>query len=257
MQELHEVTITGLACITPRGDFALAAPPTPDTLPTERPETGEIPDFKLENYLTSSKTYLDRCSALALAGCAFALRDSGIALNEETAPRAGITLGTHLGCLSTMKAFYDKIAASGPRLANPILFSHSYFNSPISLCAIEFGLKGYHSTLCSGENGGLDAIRTAYDAIRLGHADIMLCGGVEALTPERRLFEPQQTPGEAAVFLILENSRVAQERGATYTVPLAEETFLAAAARHPETATLFGHCGAATSGLAFALSLPA
>lgn len=256
MQELHEVSITGLACITPLGDFTLAAPPMRGTLSTERPENGEIPEFRLDNYLTSSKTYLDRCSALALAGCAHALRDAGIPLSEEIASRAGITLGTHLGCLATMKAFYDKVAANGARVANSIHFSHSYFNSPISLCAIEFGLKGYHTTVCSGENGAIDAIRTAYDAIRLGHADIMLCGGVEALTPERRLFEPQQAPGEAAVFVVLENTRVAQERGAANSVALGEVTLHAAAAHQAEAASLFGHCGAATSGLAFALTLP-
>ena len=159
-----------------------------------------IEEFKIENYPLSPKTYLDRASALALAGSALAMRDAKIEWPVENAEDFGLTLGTHLGCLDTMKGFWEDASYKGVRLAKPLLFSHSYVNSPISLCAIEFGLQGYHATFCAARNSGLEAMRAAFDAIRLGHAETMLCGGVEALTPARELCEPSENLGEGRRF---------------------------------------------------------
>jgi len=256
MQKLREVVITGMGAITVAGDWTLQSG-VPES--KVRLNSGVLfrDDFKLGNYLTSSKTYLDRCSSLALAGCALALGDAQVSfpLDDETSLSFGITLGTHLGCLTTMKAFWDKIAASGVRGANSILFSHSYFNSPISLCAIEWNLRGYHATFCAREASGLEAARAAFDAIRLGHADAMLCGGVEAASAERELFEPQSpedSQAEAAAFFVLESADFADARGAARRVSIVESAF--ENLDFPAARERFGDCGGATSALALALA---
>jgi 3-oxoacyl-(acyl-carrier-protein) synthase len=249
MRELSNVVSTGMGAITSRGDVTLRGA---STLSLHGEARSQIENFALETYLASPKTYLDRCSALALAGSALALRDAGIegAVSEEN---FGITLGTHLGCIETMKNFWDKTAEKGVRLANPLLFSHSYFNSPISLCAIEFGLKGYHATFCAREYSGAQAVRAAFDAIRLGHADAMLCGGVEALTPTRELCENGKAIGEASTFFVLENSEHASSRGVVSALPVDESWFKNLASQVEEIHTRFGNCGGATSTLALAL----
>jgi 3-oxoacyl-[acyl-carrier-protein] synthase II len=257
MKELQSVVLTGLGAITARGDITLHGNSTPrgdSTLQGEvapaRAGAGAIEGFALETYLDSQKTYLDRCSALALAGSALALRDAGIEwpVAEE---RFGITLGTHLGCLETMKGFWDKATEKGVRLANALLFSHSYFNSPISLCAIEFGLKGYHTTLCAGHESGLEAVRAGYDAIRLGHANAMLCGGVEALTPARELCEPSEAGlGEAAVFFVLESELHAGRRSApAHHLELTGDFFVMTSQERREAMHDFGDAGGAVSAL--------
>jgi len=250
MNEFNNVVLSGLGAITARGDFSLRDGSTPGEANGEK---FVIENFALENYLSSQKTYLDRCSALALAGCALALRDAQIEppANEE---KFGITLGTHFGCLETMKTFWDKASEKGVRLANPLLFSHSYFNSPISLCAIEFGLKGYHATFCAGEYSGLEAVRAAFDAIRLGHADAMICGGVDAVTPTRLLCTPHEKAGEAAVFFVLESEEHAHRRGAQSTRVITESWF-GIASRAAETQARFGYCGGAQSTLALVQSV--
>lgn len=247
MKELQPVVLTGLGAITARGDFTLHGEGVPHA-PTYEKRT--IENFALENYLESQKTYLDRCSALALAGSTLALRDAGVEW-PVTNERFGITLGTHLGCLETMKGFWDKATEKGVRLANALLFSHSYFNSPISLCAIEFGLKGYHTTVCAGHNSGLEAVRAAYDAIRLGHATAMLCGGVEAVTPAREQCEPADAGlGEAAVFFVLESKSHAEERGTSITMEVAETSFATTPEEQAGVLQEFGDCGGAQSVLA-------
>jgi len=204
----HSIVLTGYAAITARGDFTARGKSTfPATI-----GGGMIEGFDLRNYPVSKKTYLDRSSALALAGAELALQDAGISHPPQNAARFGITLGTHYGCIDTMKSFWDNLSAKGARFANPLLFSHSYFNSPISLCAIEFGLQGYHNTVCAQAGSALEAVRLAHDAIAAGHADAMLCGGVDAWTNARQQMDPADAPGEGSVFFVLEKSTLAYER---------------------------------------------
>src|SRR5688572_7663663 len=104
MNELRTVVLTGMGAITSRGDWTLQHQ---STLIVSQNSDFAIADFALDKYLTSQKTYLDRCSALSLAGCAFALNDAGVAW-PVAHERFGITLGTHFGCIETMKGFWDK-----------------------------------------------------------------------------------------------------------------------------------------------------
>ena len=235
MKTPFAVKVTGFGAITARGDWSFNAPPAP-----RDGEGFAIEDFRLENYLATPKTYLDRASALALAGCALSLRDAG--LEGPFGEDFGITLGTKFGCVETMRGFEAKLAESGPRAVSPLLFSHSYFNSPISLCAIEWGLKGTHGTFC-GANAGLDAVFAAQDAIALGHAKTMLCGGVEALSPARKLAGEGENSGEASVFLVLERAD-ADGQGRSF-----EEFFGENSAANSLLAQ-FGDCGALNGLLA-------
>ena len=245
----ESIVVTGYSAITAWGDFSsrgestFAAAPMDIDRSLSGAEANAIADFDIKDYPVSPKTYLDRCSALALAAAALALQDAEISHPPENPARFGITLGTHYGCIDTMKTFWDNLAEKGARHANALLFSHSYFNSPISLCAIEFGLQGYHNTVCAGSNSGLEAIRLAHDAIAAGHADAMLCGGVDALTETRTMMNPTETASEAAVFLMLEKSTFAKARGAKVLLEI-DESFW-----ENTSESTFGDCGAASSAL--------
>jgi len=236
------IVVTGYSAITARGDFSSRGKSTFQRSPSGA-EANAIAGFDIKNYPVSQKTYLDRCSALALAAAALALQDAEISHPPQNAARFGITLGTHYGCIETMKSFWDNLAEKGARHANALLFSHSYFNSPISLCAIEFGLQGYHNTVCAGSRSGLEAIRLAHDAIAADHADAMLCGGVDALTEARTTMNPTENANEAAVFLVLEKSTFAKARGAKVLLKMDESSW----ENVPEGT--FGNCGAANSVL--------
>jgi 3-oxoacyl-[acyl-carrier-protein] synthase II len=238
----ESIVLTGYSAITARGDFSSRGESTfRDAAADSR--SGLIANFDIKNYPVSPKTYLDRCSALALAAAALALQDAGISHPPQNAERFGIMLGTHYGCIDTMKSFWDNLVEKGARHANALLFSHSYFNSPISLCAIEFGLQGYHNTVCAGSNSGLEAIRLAHDAIAAGHADAMLCGAVDALTETRTMMNPTENASEAAVFFTLEKSTFANARGAKVLLEI-DELFW-----ENTSESTFGDCGAANSVL--------
>jgi 3-oxoacyl-(acyl-carrier-protein) synthase len=238
----ESIVVTGYYAITARGDFSSRGKSTFGDTPADS-HSGVIANFDIKNYPVSPKTYLDRCSVLALAAAVLALQDAEISHPPKNPARFGITLGTHYGCIHTMKNFWGILAEKGARHANALLFSHSYFNSPISLCAIEFGLQGYHNTVCAGSRGGLEAVRLAHDAIAAGHADAMLCGGVDALTEARTTMNPTETASEAAVFLVLEKSTFAEERSAKVLSKIDEKFW------EKTSESIVGDCGAAGSAL--------
>jgi 3-oxoacyl-(acyl-carrier-protein) synthase len=254
-RELHEVVLTGMGGITARGDMTLQ-----NTTKLDDTRTFTLPDFKLENYLSSQKTYLDRCSALALAGCALALRDAGLSwpLNDDMSTHDALC-GHHTWHASRLHRNHESVLGQSHRARHtsgqPAAVLTFLLQHAISLCAIEFGLKGYHTTFCAGTQSGIEAVRAAYDAIQLGHAAMMLCGGVEAWTPTRALLEADSNAsiqlGEASVFFVLEGAHHAQARNAVHRIPL-HNRVLQQAASDQSLYENYGNCGGAISALSLA-----
>lgn len=145
---------------------------------------GEIFDFVLKDYFSKPKGYLDRATQFAFAGAALALQDADMSLPSPRGERCGIALATETGCLETAGKFYADYLAKGVRFVKPILFPHTYSNTSISMLAIEYGLRGPHLAFASGEAAGSQAIQAAAEKIRMGRADIMVTGGMEALSRE-------------------------------------------------------------------------
>ena len=194
-----KISVVGVGAITPSGDWegARFSPRQNDEFSSDDFSVGAI---AREKYPLAPKTYLDRASELALCAASLALRAAN--LSAPLGSDCGLALGTRFGCVETMRGFEDKLHQSGARGASPLLFSHSYFNSPAALIAIEWAISGYHAPLC-GPDAGWQAVQMGRDAIALGHADIMLCGGVEALS-DARAWAAESAPAEGAFFAVLQ-----------------------------------------------------
>lgn len=243
------VVVTGYGAVSALGSGAAFAPAlaaggsgiTEVTTfdPGETPSVlvAEIPEFAVEEYVESAKTYLDRASAFALAAGALALRDAGLNVAPGEGNRFGLSFGTAFGCLATMGTFWEGVLTKGPRLASSLLFTHSYVNTPVSLAAIEFNLSGPHGCFCTGAAASGHALADAVTQLRLGRADAMLAGGSEALSPflyaaasaagwlspagggteGLRPFAPTRNGtvlGEGGAMLLLEREEQARARGA-------------------------------------------
>jgi len=186
--------------------------------PADHP-TAEVRNFDLDALLPSVKTYLDRASAFTLAAGQLALADAGLTPETIDRRRAGVVLGSEFGCLNTMQIYTAALQQKGARLANPLLFSHMYVNTPTSLAAIEFGLGGHHGTF-AGSGAGRQALESAVEALQLGRADMLLAAGVDAISePLYRALAAEGTLdgplGEGACALVLETAECAAARGAT------------------------------------------
>lgn len=167
--------------------------------------------FRVEDYLESQKGYLDRASGFLFAAAALSLEDAGLDPASANRTRFATAAGSVHGCLSTMRAFFQDVAAKGPRFAKPVLFPHAYHNTPLSLLCIEYGLRGPSSHFSSGPEAGLQAIAWAAEQIALGRADLALAGGFEALCGLALTDGPA---GEGAAMLVLESPEHARGRGA-------------------------------------------
>ena len=245
-----EVVITGLGPISAIGigreDFfgglaeervGIRPAETLDTSALSSRMAAECLDFCIEDYLESEKTYLDRTSAFALAGCQLALDDAGLDARAMDHERIGLSLGTGYGCLKTMHEYYARVAAKGPRFASSVLFAHSYANTPASLVSIEYRIMGPTNTVCTGAASALSAIAYAFDLLRHDRIDAMLAGGVDSasqplldglsaegmLSPTddgeeaARPFDARRNGfvlGEGAGLVLLEQAECAEQRGA-------------------------------------------
>ncbi len=204
-------------------------------IPEGAPAWGfEALDFRLSDYIASVKGYIDRCSAMALGAGKAALDRSGLKAGADGC-EIGLCYATTFGCLDSMELFWAKTKGGNPRFAPPMPFTHAYANSPSSILAIEFGLRG-HSIVFSGDvSCGLLAVARAADAIRLKESRAILAGASEALSAPRwrhhwaegELSENGRwialeeagskagiVPGEGAAFLVLESAGDAAARGA-------------------------------------------
>jgi len=137
-------------------------------------------DFEVEEYLETTKNYLDRNSALAFGAARLALEQAGLPIDGTLVTETGLVTGTAYGNLETMLAFFGRALEKGLKLAPPILAPHTFTNTTNSLLAIEYGIRGFNWNFCSGMVAGMDAILAARDALMHRKAERVLSGGSEA-----------------------------------------------------------------------------
>lgn len=197
---------------------------------------------------------MPRAVQLALAGAQLAWQDAAIEADRE---RVGVVVGTGLGNLDLTIASGDRLQ-KGERVS-PITAFRSFAHAAACEIARALDLRGPIQTVTSGCNAGADALGLALDWIRLGRADVVVVGGVEAelnhgfirvMEAARALstswnHEPSaasrpfdrgrdgNVPGEGAAFLVLEEPGHARARRAAVRAELLGFANAAAGDRPP------------------------
>jgi 3-oxoacyl-[acyl-carrier-protein] synthase II len=181
---------------------------------------------------------MDRFSQLALSAARMAEADSGISIEGE-AERVGAAIATGIGGLSAFEDCLQVLIERGPDRTSPFSIVQIIPNMAAAWISMELGTRGplaTETTACAASNM---AIGDGMDAIRLGRADVMFCGGTEApitrvgiagFTAMRALSQRNDDPkrgsrpfdagrdgfvmGEAGAVLVLEELEHARARGA-------------------------------------------
>src|SRR3954470_12927867 len=140
----------------------------------------EVKDFDAADVIDQkSARRMDRCTHLVLAAARQAERDSRLDVAAES-ERTGTAIGTALGGVHSFEQTVLQLANRGPDRVGPFSIVQTLPNLPAGWVSIELGTRGpllVQSTACAASNM---AIGDATDAIRLGRADVMFCGGTEA-----------------------------------------------------------------------------
>ena len=146
---------------------------------------GEISDLDARAALPGIKTgTLYRTAQLSCVATKLGLDDAGIELNEATKPRIGVMIGNTLGAMHTYSEFYRTALTGGYVAARPLDFANIIPITAAGYISVLLGISSFNGVISSGELSSLDAIKYGASFIRNGQADMVVAGGVEAISLE-------------------------------------------------------------------------
>ena len=141
----------------------------------------EADSFDPSNWLDKRNVRkLDRFTQFAVAAARMAEADSGIDVASEP-DRVGASIATAQGGVASLAAC---CAQADSLRIQPSLVTAFMPNMAAGWVSMELGATGPVTAPCEACAASAMAIGDGYDAIRLGRAEVMLCGGSEAgITP--------------------------------------------------------------------------
>src|SRR5919201_503671 len=255
----RRVVVTGLGAVSPLGNDVettwrnltageSGAGPITHFDATDYPVSFacELKDFDPTKWIERKQARrMDRFAQMIVAAARQAEADSGIDIADEAA-RVGASIATGIGGLQSYQDCYDTLLERGPDRVNPFAIPAIIPNMGAGWVSMELGTRGPLASQCTACAASNMAIGDGTDQIRLGRADMMLCGGTEAAVNEigiagfgamralsRRNDDPKRASrpfdaerdgfvmGEAAAVVVLEGLDHAQARGAKIYAELA------------------------------------
>lgn len=146
---------------------------------------GLVKDFNCEEYMTKKDARkMDLFIQYGIAAGVQALKDSGIEVTEENAPRIGVAIGSGIGGLGLIETNHHALLEKGPRKISPFFVPSTIVNMIAGHMSIMHGLRGPNIAISTACTTGLHNIGHAARMIAYGDADAMLAGGAEkASTP--------------------------------------------------------------------------
>jgi 3-oxoacyl-[acyl-carrier-protein] synthase II len=247
----RRIVITGIGAVTPLGNDIettwtnlisgrSGAGPITQFDATGYPVTFacEVKDFDPTEWMDRKQSRrMDRFAQLVLAAARQAETDSGLDIAAE-AERIGAAVATGIGGLQSFQDCRDVLRDRGPDRVNPFSIPEIIPNMGAAWVSMELGTRGPLSSQCTACAASNMSIGDGMDAIRLGRAEVMLCGGTEAPVTEvgiagfsamralsRRNDDPERASrpfdagrdgfvmGEGGVILVLEELEHAKARG--------------------------------------------
>jgi 3-oxoacyl-[acyl-carrier-protein] synthase II len=199
----------------------------------------EVKDFDPTDWIDRKEARrLDRFVHLILAAAYQAQADAKLDIHAE-ADDIGASIATGIGGIKSFQDCYDTLITKGPDRVSPFAIPSIIPNLGAGWVSIMLGTRGPLTAQCTACAASNMAIGDGLDAIRLGRANVMLCGGTEAAVNQvgiagfaamRALSQRNDDPkhasrpfdaerdgfvmGEAGAVLVLEELEHAKARGA-------------------------------------------
>ena len=200
----------------------------------------EVKGFDPLNWVEKKEVKkMDRFIQFAVAAADFAMKDSGLVIDEASSEQVGVYIGSGIGGFATIEREHEALLKGGPRKISPFFIPAAIVNLASGWISIRTGAKGPNSATCTACTTSAHAVGDSFRIIQRGEADAMIAGGSEAaITPlgvggfsamralSTRNEEPQRASrpfdrdrdgfviGEGSGVLILEELEHARRRGA-------------------------------------------
>jgi 3-oxoacyl-[acyl-carrier-protein] synthase II len=248
----RRVVITGLGAVTPLGNdvettwrnLVAGESGAAEITAFDHSDYGvhfacELKDFDPKQWIDhKTARRMDRFAQMIVAAARQAEADSGVDVAADP-DLIGASIATGIGGLKSFQDCYDVLRDRGPDRVSPFSIPCIIPNMGAGWVSIELGTKGPLASQCTACAASNMAIGDGFDAIRIGRADVMFCGGTEApITPvgiagfdsmralSRRNDDPTAASrpfdgardglvmGEAGAVIVLEELERAKGRGA-------------------------------------------
>jgi len=141
---------------------------------------GNVDDFDADAYISrKDQRKMDPFIHYGVAAATDALKDSGLEVTEENAPRFGAIIGSGIGGIGTIEKNTKLYLEKGPRKISPFFVPSAIVNMVAGNVSIMLGLQGHNMSPVSACATATHSIGDAARMISYGDADLMLGGGAE------------------------------------------------------------------------------
>ncbi|NBX02875.1 MAG: beta-ketoacyl-[acyl-carrier-protein] synthase II [Alphaproteobacteria bacterium] len=144
---------------------------------------GDMPNaFNADDYIEpKEQKKMGEFIHFAIGAASQAVVDAGIdKLDEETALRTGVMIGSGIGGLNVIEETVLLMKEKGPRRVSPFFIPACLINLASGQVSIKYGFKGPNHSVVTACSTGAHAIGDASRLIMFGDADIMVAGGAES-----------------------------------------------------------------------------
>jgi 3-oxoacyl-[acyl-carrier-protein] synthase II len=197
--ELKRIVVTGLGALTPIGNnvpelwenllngvSGAAAITHFDASNYKSRFACEVKNFDVTQFMDRKEARkLDRYAQFGMVASNEAVRDAGFDFDKLNPERAGVIWASGIGGLNSLT---DEILTfakgdESPRF-NPFFIPKMIADIAAGHISIKYGFQGPNYATVSACASSAHAIADAYNLMKLGKADVMICGGSEAaITP--------------------------------------------------------------------------
>ena len=194
MSKEHRVVITGMGVLSPIGNDAKTSWKNAlngvsgideitriDTSVYKVHLAGELKDFDIEDHIDKKEARrMDRFTQYAVVAAREAVKDAKLNINEDTANRIGVWIGSGIGGMETFELSHSQLLERGPRRVSPFFVPMLIPDMATGQVSIDLGAKGPNGATVTACATGTNSIGEAFKIIQRGDADAMVTGGTEA-----------------------------------------------------------------------------
>ena len=197
--DLKRVVVTGIGAITPIGNTAQAywdgllagksggAPITAfDSSKFKTQFACEVKDFDVLDHIDRKEARrMDRCTHLGLIAANESIQDAGLMEAGLDLDRVGVIWGSGIGGLDTFfKEVVNFAEGDGTPRFNPFFIPKMIADICGGHVSMKYGFRGPNYTTVSACASSANALVDSLMWLRLGKADVIVCGGSEAAVTE-------------------------------------------------------------------------
>lgn len=190
----RRVVVTGMGAVTPLGNNvattwknAIAGKSGINTVTRVNPDdfrakvAGEVKNFNPEDFIDHKDVLrMDRFAQFAVAAAKMAVEDAGYVIDESNAEMTGVWIGSGIGGMETYEKELRVSIEKGFRRVSPFFVPMMIPDMGSGQVSIMLGTKGINSCTVTACATGTNSIGDAYEVIKRGDNDAVICGGSEA-----------------------------------------------------------------------------